>query len=158
MRQRVIGIVVWCLVSATVMVTHAAGDDVTKAKSDVLAPSHQVIAAYFHRTERCPTCKRIGALASETMTKGFVSEMESKAVQIRLVDFQDPKYSQLAAYYKIKGPTLILMDVNDGKVTRWMPMPKVWQFVGQPEKFHAYVGDAVKGYLNGTLVEPEVNQ
>ncbi len=157
MRQRVIGIVVWCLVSATVVVAHAAGNEVTKGKNDVLTPSHQVIAAYFHRTERCPTCKRIGALTSESMTKGFASEMESKAVQIRLVDFQDPKNSQLAAYYKIKGPVLILMDVNDGKVTRWMPMPKVWQFVGQPEKFQSYVADAVKGYLNGTLVDPEVN-
>ena len=151
MRHLVIGLAVSCVVSAT-----AIAQQPTIEKQEVLPPSHHVIATYFHRTERCPTCKRIGSLTTEAVTKGFPAELQSKAVQVRLIDFQHEKNARLTTYYKIKGPTLILMDVNDGKVTRWMAMPEVWQLVGQPEKFRGYVRQAVKDYLSGKVVTPEV--
>ena len=121
----------------------------------VQPPPHQVMVLYFHRTQRCPTCKRIGALGEAAITKGFPSELKSKTVEYRLVDFHNKKNTKLASQYKIKGPTLVLLNVFDGKVVSWTPMPKVWQLVGKPEAFHAYVRDGVAKYLKQTRKEAE---
>lgn len=121
MRLLLIGLAVSCLIPSTAIAQQPSSEP-----QEFLPPSHQVIAAYFHRTERCPTCKRIGSLTTEGVTNGFPAELPTKSVQVRLIDFQNEKNARLTTYYKTKGPTLILMDVNDGKVTRWMAMPKVW--------------------------------
>jgi hypothetical protein len=153
MRHLLIGLAVSCVVAVTAM-----AEPPSRESQEIQPPPHHVIAAYFHRTERCPTCKRIGALTTEAVTKGFPKQLKAKAVQVRMIDFQDKKNAHLTAFYTIKGPTLILMDVTDGKVTRWMPMPRVWQLVGQTEKFHTYVHQGVETYLTGQAVAPETVQ
>ena len=119
---------------------------------------HQVIAIYFHRTVRCPTCKRIGALVEDAVAKGFAKEVEVRTVEFRLLDFQDKKNAELAEAYKIAGPTLVLANVFDGKVIRWEPLPKVWQLVGKPAELTAYVQDGVAKYLKQTKEEAESKQ
>jgi len=121
----------------------------------VQPPPHQVIAMYFHRTQRCPTCKRIGALVEESIRQGYAKELETKAVEFRLIDFQDRKNATLAKSYKITGPILVLANVYKGKVVQWAPMPKVWQLVGKPAAFHAYVQDGLKKYLTQAPGSPE---
>ena len=120
---------------------------------EVQSPPHQVIVMYFHRTQRCPTCKRIGTLVEESIRQGYAKELETKAVELRLVDYQDRKNAKLAKQYKIKGPILVLANVYHGKVVKWTPMPKVWQLVGKPAAFHAYVQKGVKKYLTQIKVE-----
>lgn len=121
-------------------VTPNANTTATDAKKP---PAHQVIAVYFHRTERCPTCKRIGALAEEAVAKGFAKETKARVVEFRFVDFQDKKNAKLAKSYSIDGPTLVLLSVFDGQVECWTALPKVWQLVGKPDEFRAYVRDGV---------------
>ena len=120
------------------------------SKKEVEPPSHQVIAMYFHRTQRCPTCKRIGTFAEEAIRKGFAKEIKTRTVEFRLVDFQDKKNTKLAKQFKITGPTLVLTNVFDSKVVRATSMPKIWQLVGKPEVFHEYVRDGVTKYLRQT--------
>lgn len=43
-----------------------------------------------------------------------------------------------------------MLNVFDGKVKRWAPMPKVRQLVGKPAAFHVYVEDGVKKHLKQT--------
>ena len=118
-------------------------------------PPHQVVAMYFHRTVRCPTCKKIGALAEEAVVKGFEKEVEDKTVVYLYVDFQDKKNAKYAKAFNIEGPTLVLANVFDGKIVRWTPMPKVWPLVGKPAELQAYVQDGVAKYLQQTQEEAE---
>ena len=47
--------------SIALLLTHPAPQSRAEDKP-AAAPSHQVIACYFHRTNRCPTCKKISSL------------------------------------------------------------------------------------------------
>jgi len=118
-------------------------------------PPHQVIALYFHRTERCPTCRRIAALAEDAVAKGFAEELKSRVVEFRPIDFQDERNAALSKAYRVEGPTLVLANVFDGEVKRWTPMPRVWQLVGKPKDFAAYVQAGVTRYLRQTRQEAE---
>lgn len=115
----------------------------------VSPPPHQVVAIYFHRTNRCPTCKRISAYIEEAIKSAFAAELRSRAVEIHMVDYEDARNAQIVQGYKITSPTLVLADVRDGKVEHWTPMPKVWSLVRDKDKFFAYVDDQIAEYLAG---------
>ena len=112
-------------------------------------PSHQVIVCYFHRTVRCPTCQRISAYIEESVKTGFASQVKAGSVKMLMIDFQDSRNQQYTQAYGIEGPTLVLMDVQDGKVKAWKPAPKVWSLVGQKDEFFKYVQGEVQSYLQG---------
>jgi thiol-disulfide isomerase/thioredoxin len=124
-------------------------------KEQVTTPEHQVVAIYFHRTQRCPTCKRIGAMAEEAVTNGFEKQATARTVRFRFVDFQDRKNSKLAKAFDVDSPTLVLVNVFAGKTVCWSSMPKVWQLVGKPDEFRTYVHDGVLRYLRQSVEDAE---
>ena len=134
---------------AVVFVLSEQGPQASAADKPAAGPSHQVIACYFHRTVRCPTCKRISAYIEESVNTGFASQMKEGSVKMLMIDFQDAKNQKYTQAYQIAGPTLVLMDVHDGKVTSWKPAPKVWSLVGNKDDFFRYVQGEVLGYLEG---------
>ena len=138
-----------CLVFSTGAVS---ADAKPKAEKEI-APAHQVVAIYFHRTQRCPTCKRIGGFSEEAVKEGFPEEMKARTVEFHYVDFQDKKNAKIVASYGIKTPTLVVANVFDGKTVCWAPMPKVWQLVAKPEELLAYVRAGVARYMAQTEEE-----
>jgi hypothetical protein len=126
-------------------------DEMTGAKP-AAEPSHQVIACYFHRTVRCPTCRKISAYIEESINTGFASQVKDGEVKMMMIDFQNEKNQKYTQAYKITGPTLVIMDVHDGKVTSWKPAPKVWSLVANKADFFKYVQGEVKNYLEGRKV------
>ena len=110
-------------------------------------PKRRVVAMYFHRTQRCPTCQKISAYIDEAIKAGFGEELKQKAVQLYEIDYQAKKNAKYTKGYKISRPTLVLANVQEGRVTAWKPMPKVWSLVGKKDQFFQYVHDGVRGYL-----------
>jgi hypothetical protein len=118
-----------------------------KETSAAAVAQHRVIACYFHRTNRCPTCRKISSYIEESLGEGFGREMKAGSVALQMIDFQDPKNQQYTDAYKITGPTLVIMDVRGDKVSAWKPAPKVWSLVGKKDAFLKYVQNEVRGYL-----------
>ena len=110
----------------------------------------RVVAIYFHRTNRCPTCKRISAYIEESIKVGFAKQIKDGQISVHMIDFQNPKNRAYTKAYKISQPTLVLADVRDNKVTEWKPMPKVWSLVAKREAFFKYVQDGIRKYLEET--------
>lgn len=141
----------WCTTLAIAAETPAAKPTAKKLAKPTAKkpakPSHRVVAIYFHRTERCPTCKKIGTYLEEAIKKGLAVESKKGLVSLHMIDFEDRKNAKYTKYYKIKGPTFVLTDVHDGKVTGWKPLPKVWSLVFKKDLFMKYVEAEVRGYL-----------
>lgn len=135
----------------------AVSEPTTQSSFDVSVkpPSHQVVVFYFHRTERCPTCKRVGGLAEEAVTQTFPQELKSRRVEFWMVDFQDKRNTELAKSYRIQGPTLVLANVFDRQVKEWTPMPKIWQLVGKSDEMQRYIDEGINHYLQRTQKDAE---
>lgn len=133
----------------------AATERPAAEKEQAETPEHQVVAIYFHRTQRCPTCKRIGAMAEEAVVKGFEKEAKTRVVEFHFVDFQDKKNAKLAKGYGIESPTLVLVNVFAGETVCSTDMPKGWQLVGKPDEFRTYVQDGVVRYLKQSKEDAE---
>jgi hypothetical protein len=150
---RIVSQTIWMMVLGFVAVLagSAFAQELKGSKAEeqpAATASHKVVACYFHRTVRCPTCKKISAYIDEAVKDGYAAEIKAGKVEMILMDFQDPKNQKFTEAYKISGPTLVLMDVHDGKVTSWKPAPKVWSLVGKKDQFLKYVQDEVRSYLD----------
>lgn len=142
----------WCALFALLAAAGPASNPASEARGaeqPAAAPSHQVIACYFHRTVRCPTCRRISAYIEESVHSAFASQLQEGRLKLVMMDFQDPRNQKYTQAYRVEGPTLVLMDVRDGKVQAWKPAPKVWSLVNHKAEFFRYVQGEIQEYLAG---------
>jgi len=110
-------------------------------------PHERVIAMYFHRTERCPTCQRMGGYSEEAVKTGFAGQIKARQVAFYDVDFQAPRNARLVNAYRITGPTLIVAKVADNKVTSYRNLDDIWLKVRDKAAFFRYVQENVKTLL-----------
>ena len=137
MKRLVLAVLAIASVSATYASTVLAADP----------PADRVIAMYFHRTERCPTCLKMGSYSEESVKKGFVKQVEEGSVEFHYVDFQDKKNAVLAKAYKIGGPVLIVAKVKENKVKEYKDLKDIWTKVREKPEFTKYVREQIEAYL-----------
>lgn len=110
-------------------------------------PADRVIAMYFHRTQRCPTCLKMGSYSEEAVTKGFAKQVNEGSVEFHYVDFQDKRNAALTKGYKIGGPALIVVKVAKNKAKEYTNLEDIWTKVGEKPEFIKYVSENVEAYL-----------
>jgi thiol-disulfide isomerase/thioredoxin len=130
----------------------AKTDASTKVKANAKAkapavPADRVVVMYFHRTQRCPTCRKMGGYSEEAVKTGFAKLMKQGKVEFYFINFQDEKNDKIVSGYGIKGPTLIVAKVVANKVAQAKNLDEMWTKVGDKDEFIAYVQGNVKGAL-----------
>jgi hypothetical protein len=123
----------------------AAGDPV-KTDKPAAAPADRVVVMYFHRTQRCPTCLRMGGYTEEAVLKGFAKQIKAGTVEFHYVDFQDARNEALTNGYKVGGPTLIVAQVVGNKVKEYKSLTEIWTKNRDKDVFLKYVRDNVVAY------------
>jgi len=111
------------------------------------APKDRVVAMYFHRTQRCPTCKKMGSYSEEAVKTAFADEIKKGQVTFHFIDFQDPKNARYTKAYDISGPALIVAKIANNKVASYYNLEEIWSHVGDKEAFFRYVEENVKASL-----------
>lgn len=139
-----LGVIALCVLA----LSHAAlaGDEAAKSDKPAAAPADRVVVIYFHRTVRCPTCKRMGSYAKEAVLEGFPKQIEDGTVEFHFVDFQNEKNAGLAKGYKVAGPTLIVAHVVDDKVKEFKNLAEIWGKNNDKDAFLKYVRENVTDY------------
>jgi hypothetical protein len=102
---------------------------------------------YFHRTQRCPTCRKMGSYAEEAVRTGFAPQIQDGSVAFYYVDFQDKQNEKLAKGYDVSGPALIVAKIKGKKVKQFKDLDDIWTHVTDKEAFLKYVRENVSAYL-----------
>jgi len=110
-------------------------------------PADRVVAMYFHRTQRCPTCLKMGSYSEEAVKEGFAKQVEEGSIEFHYIDFQDKKNAALAKGYKVSGPALIVATVKGNKVQEYKDLKEIWAKVREKPEFIEYVRGGVENYL-----------
>ena len=110
------------------------------------APADRVLAMYFHRTQRCPTCLKMGSYSEEAVVAGFPEQVKDGTVEFHFIDFQAKKNAALAKAYRVSGPTLIVAKIAGNKVAEVKNLTEIWSKVGEKPAFLKYVRDNVAAY------------
>ena len=78
---------------------------------------------------------------------GLAAELQQGRLEWTMLDFQDPRNQADTNAFRITGPTLVVMEFQNGKVINWKPLPKVWSLVGDRDAFFRYVQREVRRFL-----------
>ena len=111
------------------------------------SPADRVVVMYFHRTQRCPTCLKMGSYSEEAVKSGFAEQVKAGTVEFHYVDFQNAKNAKLSSSYDVAGPTLIVAKVAGNKVAEQKNLKDIWSNAGDKAAFVKYVQTNVKSYL-----------
>jgi hypothetical protein len=138
-----------CLKIALLLVL--AGCIVSFAAPQGTAPKagqHKVVAYYFHTNTRCSTCIKIEQYSHEAIEQGFQDEIKNGKLEMRVVNYENPENRHFIQDYKLVSKSLILVNMVDGKQTKWTNLKMVWQLTGHKDAFLNYVRKEVRGYLS----------
>lgn len=109
--------------------------------------SHKIVAYYFHTNTRCSTCRKIEAYSQEAILQGFPNELKSGALEMRIVNYEQPEHRHFLRDYKLTSKSLVLVRTVDGKQAEWTNLRAVWQLTGRKDAFLNYVRKEVRSYL-----------
>lgn len=121
--------------------------DTTKTAPDSTASAHRVIATYFHTSYRCASCMKIEAYTTEAIMAGFANELKDGRLVWRVVNVEEKGNEHFVEEYKLFTKSVILVDEVDGKQRAWKNLPKVWELLGDKERFVRYIRSETSAYL-----------
>ncbi len=122
--------------------------DSAGAVADTTAP-HRVLAYYFHTTQRCASCRKIEAYTTEAIQTGFAPELKDGRLVFQAVNVDDKGNEHFVKDYKLYTKSVILVDERSGAQIGWKNLPKVWELLGDKEKFVRYIQGETRGCLSG---------
>lgn len=107
-----------------------------------------IFVTYFHTTARCTSCLKIEDLTASTMTTRFAAPIADKRIVWRSVNLDEPENAHFAKDYGLFTKSVVVSEVKEGREVRWKNLDKVWNLLGDPEEFRAYVEKEVQGFLD----------
>lgn len=106
-----------------------------------------VVAYYFHGDMRCPTCHKLEQYSKEAIETNFKDALRSGKLEYKIVNVEDKGNEHFASDYQLYTKSLILSLVKDGKEIKWKNMDKIWEYVGNKNRFIDYVKSGVADLL-----------
>jgi hypothetical protein len=117
------------------------------SQEDKSSDKVEVKVLYFHATSRCQTCLKIEDYSQKTINSNFTKELEKGKITWESIDFQDEKNEHFVDEYKLETQALIVAKFKNGKQVKWKSLEKIWDLVGDFDKFQKYIKKELKSFL-----------
>ena len=122
-------------------VNYATGQPTEKSTNDY------IIAYYFHGNFRCFNCYRIEQYSKEAIEQYFKDELSSGKLVFKVINIEEKGNEHFIKDYQLYTKSLIISLVKNGKEVKFDNLVKVWEFLGNKQKFYDYVKDEITQYL-----------
>ena len=109
--------------------------------------SGYVVAYYFHGNYRCSSCRTIEQYSREAIENNFSYQLEIKKLIFKVINIDLPENRHFIQDYQLYTRSLIIVEFKDGKQVVWKNLTKVWEYLGDRDKFHEYVRSEIQKSL-----------
>ena len=107
----------------------------------------KVYAYYFHGSGRCFTCYKLEQYAKEAIEGNFKSQLASGELKFMVINIDEQDNAHFVDDYQLYTKSLVLSLVKNGKEERSKNLIKIWELVGNKDKFIAYVNEELADFL-----------
>ena len=112
------------------------------------APSGDTITAYyFHGTFRCPTCRKLEQYSKEAIEANFKDALTSGKLTFKVVNIEGKGNEHYVNDYQLYTKSLVLSLTKGGKEIRSKNLDKIWEYVGNKQRFQDYVRMEVAAFM-----------
>ncbi|MBU1998252.1 MAG: hypothetical protein KKE64_02025 [Candidatus Omnitrophica bacterium] len=109
--------------------------------------AEKVYAYYFHGYMRCSTCFKLEQYSKEAIESNFKPELASGKLEFRAVNIEEKVNAHFVNDYQLYTKALVLSLVKDGKEIKSKNLNKIWELVGNKNKFIGYIKEEVANFL-----------
>ena len=112
-------------------------------------PADRVDVVYFHRTQRCYTCRYAEEGTRYTLETYFEEEMDSGRVTFQVINVEDEKNTDIVEKYNNASYlTLCINAVKDG-IDHIEEVTDIWLVIGDDDAFVEIVKNKIEESLTG---------
>lgn len=105
-----------------------------------------VAVYYFHGNFRCATCNKLERYSREAVQEAFSNELASGYMTWQAVNVEKPENGHFVGDFKLTTRSLVVAGERGGKL-EWANLERIWDLVGDPPAFKAYVQAGVRPFL-----------
>jgi hypothetical protein len=109
--------------------------------------STRFLATYFLTNIRCPSCLTIERLTAETIQAEFAEELGAGLLEWRTINIDGEGNFHYVKDYKLYTKSVIISEEVRGEEVRWKNLPKVWELLGNEEKFRKYLKEEIVSFM-----------
>lgn len=109
--------------------------------------AEKVYVYYFHGSMRCPTCYKLEQYSKEAIEGNFKSELASGKLELKVINIEEKGNAHFINDYQLYTKALVLSLVKDGREVKSRNLHKIWELVGNKDKFIAYIKEEVANFL-----------
>jgi len=110
-------------------------------------PDSRVIVYQFHRRFRCEACHTLEAAIRETLKAHFPEEIKEGRLVFEVVDLDAEGNGHYAQDYDFFYNTVIVVDVEKGRETRFKNLEEVWSLVDKRDETMEFIRSHIAEYL-----------
>ncbi len=133
-------------ITAIIILASAAGL-INSILTSANKPKDYVKVYYFHGDNRCQTCLTIEEYTTDAIKQYFEKEVDDAKVIYQVINFDKKKNEGFVDKYKLYNQALIMVRYVNDKEVEWKDCQKIWETVGERDKFFSYVKKEVNKYL-----------
>lgn len=104
---------------------------------------------YFHGNARCPTCRKLEEYSKAAIDGNFREKVSSGKVIFRAVNVEEKVNEHFVKDYRLYTKSLVISLTQNGKEVKAKNLEKVWEYVGNKQKFIEYVTYEINSFLKG---------
>lgn len=112
------------------------------------AENSNIIVYYFHGDFRCPTCYRLEQYSKEAAETNFREQLTSGKLVFKVINVDKPSNRHFIDDYQLYTKSLVISLLKNGKEIKFKNLTKIWEYVGNKQKFFAYVKDEINNFLS----------
>ena len=110
-------------------------------------PDDGVIVYQFHRRFRCDACYKLENTINEALQTHFPEELKAGNLVFRVHDLDEEGSILYEKKYDFFYNTVIVVDMEDGKETRFKNLEEVWSLVEDKDKATEFIRSHIADYL-----------
>ncbi len=107
---------------------------------------NMVEVVYFHRTQRCYSCRYAGDTTEYAVETYFAQELANGKLVFKLVDVQDKANASIVERYGAYGSSLFINEIIDG-IDHIEAVTDIWFLIGKDEAFVNLVRSEIESAL-----------
>ncbi len=108
---------------------------------------------YFHGNRRCVTCRKLEAYAQEALETGFQQEMADSLLIWQPTNYDEKENKHYLEDYQLYTKALIISRTYEGEEIGWVNLDKIWQLVGDKDKYIEYVQKETRRFIEGETTD-----
>ena len=116
------------------------------APSSLLA--NRVDVYYFHGNFRCVSCRKIEDYTKTTLETFFKPQLASGKLVYKVINVEKKGNERFVRDYQLYTKSVALSLVENGREVKYKNLGKVWEYLGDKERFSKYIKEEVMNFLN----------